>query len=249
MIDINWKPLKEEFKIWQDKGLCLPFWWRDDDAVEPTPALERLAAVSADFNSPVHLAIVPKYAKPELSHYISATPALTPVVHGWAHKNHAPADQKKCEFGLTRSFQECREDMDQALRQMKKLFGAQLNNMFVPPWNRIRPDLIPYLSSDGYKSISTYGPRASQFAASDVLQVNTHLDPIAWHHSRSLEAPDILIQHTVQLMQNRRLNVTDNTEPLGLLTHHLIHDDTVWHFIEQFLVVLREGPVEIFTML
>ena len=34
---------------WRDEGRTLPIWWRDDDAIAPTPALERLLALAERF--------------------------------------------------------------------------------------------------------------------------------------------------------------------------------------------------------
>ena len=31
-----------ELAQWRSEELTLPIWWRDDDAIAPTPALERL---------------------------------------------------------------------------------------------------------------------------------------------------------------------------------------------------------------
>ena len=61
-------------------------------------------------------------------------------------------------------------------------------------------------------------------------------------------APDSLIEHTVILLQKRRAGVHDNAEPLGLLTHHLIHDPAIWAFTEGFIETLLTGPVQLWTL-
>ncbi len=246
MTQINWQPLTEEFRHWQDAGLTLPFWWRDDDAIEPTPQLEMLIALADTFDMYCHLAVIPKFATSALAKRVSTTAHIIPVVHGWSHISHAPTGQKNAEFGATRPIEETATDAILGLQRLTDLFGDRLNPMFAPPWNRIDPELGQHLVAIGYDTLSTYGPRLSRFAAPDLTRINTHLDPIAWHGDRSLVAPDTLVAQTVALMQDRRLGRTDNTEPFGLLTHHLVHDDAIWDFVKQFLTIMRKGPVKPF---
>ncbi len=129
---------------------------------------------------------------------------------------------------------------------MTDLFGDRLQPMFVPPWNRINPELGQHLVAIGYDTLSTYTPRNSEFAAPDLIQINTHLDPIAWRGTRSLVDGTTLVAQTVSLMQDRRIGNADNTEPFGLLTHHLVHDDAIWAFVKQFLTIMLKGPVKAF---
>jgi hypothetical protein len=246
MTTINWQPLTEEFQHWQDADLILPFWWRDDDAVEPTPQFETLIAITTEFDMPCHLAVIPKFATSALAKRVSAATQIIPIVHGWAHISHAPEGHKNTEFGASRPIEDCATDAIFGLQRLIDLFGNRLNRMFVPPWNRINPELGEHLVAVGYNSLSTYAPRTNRFAAPDLAQINTHLDPILWRGDRSLIAPKMLVAQTVALMQDRRLGHTDNTEPFGLLTHHLVHDDAIWDFVKQFLSIMLKGPVKPF---
>ena len=242
----NWQPLTDEFQLWQDADITLPFWWRDDDATEATPQLNTLIGIATDLNIPCHLAVIPKFATQSLAKRISTTDHIIPIIHGWAHENHAPKDQKKAEFGATRPIGDCASDAIQSLQYLQDLFGGQLRPLFVPPWNRIDPEFGQHLVAIGYDALSTYGPRRSRFPTPNLTQINTHLDPIAWRSDRSLVPPEILISQTVKLMQDRRLEQADNTEPFGFLTHHLVHDAAIWAFVKQFLTIMRKGPIKPF---
>jgi hypothetical protein len=242
----HWQPLRDELELWRDAGLTLPFWWRDDDAIEPTPQLETLINIATDCNMPVHLAVIPKFATPALAERLSSAPLTIPIIHGWAHENHAPADRKKAEFGAARAIEDSAGDAILGLQRLTDLFGDQLQSVFVPPWNRITPALGEHLVAIGYDVLSTFQPRKARFAAPNLLQINTHIDPINWRGDRSLVPPDTLVAQTVTLLQDRRLEHTDNAEPLGLLTHHLVHDDVIWTFVKQFLTIMLEGPVKPF---
>jgi hypothetical protein len=58
---------------------------------------------------------------------------------------------------------------------------------------------------------------------------------------------DAILDHTVRTLRDRRLGVTDNGEPFGFLTHHLVHDEAIWKFSEEFLQRFAAGPTRIWT--
>ncbi len=233
----SWADLAREIAFWQTQGLRLPLWWRDDDAIAPTPQLSRLVQASQTAGIPVHLAIIPARATVELAGFVAQNSKhLIPVVHGWAHENHAPPEAKRSEFGTLRP--EAAMEAGRGHARLRALFGAQLAPVFVPPWNRIDPVLLPRLPAQGFKAVSTYGPRHVVWPAPGLQQVNTHLDPVDWHGTRSLVDEDILLAGLCKTLADRRTRRTDPTEPLGLLTHHLIHDEDVWAFCARIFEAL-----------
>lgn len=246
-MNIDWTPLDTELAVWADQRLTLPVWWRDDDAVAPTAALGRLTALSDQTGLAVHLAVIPSAATPALAAAVRANPSLIPVVHGWAHRNHAPQGQKKAEFGAHRTVETMQEETRAGLVRLTSLFGPDVFPMFVPPWNRISPDVVLGLAASGYKAVSTFTPRKTARAAPGLSCINTHLDPIDWKDTRSLVAPDRLITQITGQLADRRLGRADNSEPYGLLTHHLAHDDVIWDFMTTLVTRLMAGPVRPWT--
>ena len=240
----DWTPLRVELELWRAEGLRLPLWWRDDDASVPTEALDRLAGLSRATGLPVHLAIVPAWTGRALADAVAEAPFI-PVVHGWAHVSHAAKEAKKAEYGPDRSPEEMAAEARNALARLAGLFGTRLAPMFVPPWNRIAPQLLPALPDAGYATLSTFTPRRSAEAAPGLAQVNTHLDPVDWRGTRSLVDADALIARTLALLEDRRAGRADATEPLGLLTHHLDHDAAIWDFTARWLDEMRRGPVDV----
>jgi hypothetical protein len=244
-----WAALRAELALWRAENRRLAFWWRDDDAVAVTPALDRLADLAFRTGVPAHLAVIPKYAGQPLADRCAGTPLLIPLVHGWAHENHAPLLQKNSEFGHDRPG--LIQDALQGLHRIEALFGHRHLPCFVPPWNRVFPDLIRDLADLGYSSLSTFSPRKQRLAAPGLVQINTHIDPIDWRGSRSLVNEDALLDLTLRLLQDRRKAMTDGTEPLGLLTHHLVHDDAIWAFTDALLQTLLDGgavPLNLFEL-
>jgi len=244
---VDWSPLLTELDIWRGEGLTLPVWWRDDDAVDVTQHLERLNALSERLDWPVHLAVIPMFATPQLAEFVSRRSNLIPVVHGWAHESHAPKGEKNAEFGDHRSLQDMAESCVDARRRLRALFGDQLAAMFVPPWNRISDDLVLRLPDCGFHFVSTYQPREHTFAAPGLLRINTHLDPIDWRGGKVLRDQNDLIRQITEQLSDRRLGSSDAGEPYGILTHHLVHDDAIWAFCEKLMGILRDGPVHFWT--
>ncbi len=243
-MQIDWSPVTGELALWQAAGLTLPLWWRDDDAVSATPELEQLIALSEAVAVPVHLAVIPKMADTRLAARVAQTNHLIPVVHGWAHENHAPMTDKKAEFGASRG--NVVDEIQVGMARLQTLFGDRLKPMFVPPWNRIAPQHYPSLIKAGFRTLSTFTPRTTPDASLGLQQINTHLDPIAWRKGKTLIATDQLVAQLTQLLVDRRTGLTDNNEPLGLLTHHLVHNAEVWEFTRQVLLTLQTGPVIIY---
>jgi hypothetical protein len=155
------------------------------------------------------------------------------LVHGWAHANHAPEGERKAEFGAHRTLTAMELEARSALREARRVLGDGLVPVFVPPWNRMAPGLAPGLARAGYRGLSTFRDRAQREAAPGLVQINTHLDPIDWRGRRGLADPQRLVATLAEAIARRAGEA--RPEPIGLLTHHLVHDDAVWSFCESLL--------------
>lgn len=241
----DWTDLDQELTEWSRAGLTLPLWWRDDDATAPSNALTRLANLAQKLDMPVHLAVIPAEVDDRLGHDLPNR--MIPVVHGWRHANHAPADTKKAEFGPHRPLAKMQAEARAGLAHLDDQFGTALLPMFVPPWNRIDQTLLPSLSDMGYRWLSTFTPRTSSQAAPGLVRINTHLDPVFWKGNKGLADPDKLVSQVAQQLKDRREGQADKDEPYGILTHHLVHDDAIWTFTEELLSRLLSGPAWVWT--
>lgn len=231
-----WTALRQEFDQWRDLGREIPFWWRDDDAIAATTALDQLLALSCETGVPVHLAVIPAFVEEGLKARLVDTDARV-LQHGWAHENHAPKIEKKAEYRDHRSLDAMRAELLRGQEVLTSLFGARFSPVFVPPWNRISPELVAVLPDLGFSAVSTFNARPTPF------HTNTHIDPINWREDRSAYPVETLVDQTVAVLKARRIGDTDPTEPLGLLTHHLVHDPAIWAFTAEFLEAFNEGPV------
>jgi len=237
----------QELKRWRDEGSTLPVWWRDDDAVKPTSALEQLISLAQQFDAPLHLAVIPETATPELADRLRSTSDVFVLTHGWRHKNHAPPDQKKAEFGAHRSLAAMTEEIVGGRQRLNDMFGNLSLPVFTPPWNRIAPDVVGSLHRLGFRAISTFLPRAQKLAAEGLLQINTHLDPIVWKSGGGLMDIRLLDAQMAGQLEARRSGTADNAEPYGILTHHLVHDEAIWDFTKILLETMTASGVTRWT--
>lgn len=231
---MSWDALRDELALWRREGLVLPFWWRDDDAVAETEALVRLGALADRLDMSVHLAVIPSPA------VAFGGAHFRMMVHGWSHTNHAPASEKKAEFRAHRPLAARLSEARAGLARIEALFGTDACAVFVPPWNRVDEDMEHGLAEIGYRGLSAFGPRAGR-AVDGLVRVNTHLDPIDWRGTRSLVAADRLVAQVVRDLGDRRAGRVDASEPYGVLTHHLVHDEAIWDFAARLLAILLDG--------
>lgn len=243
MLGQQFAPVIGELEIWRDCSLTLPLWWRDDDATAPSSALEQLLALASSFEAPLHLAVVPSWARPALAQRLQAAKQAFAIPHGWRHENHAPPTEKKAEFGAHRPVAVMLSEVEQGWWRIQALFGPLALPVFAPPWNRACPAVVVGLANCGLTALSAFQPRRERFAAPNVLQVNTHIDPISWRGGGGLIETEALAVSIADHLRARRLGRVDNSEPYGLLTHHLVHDEPSWTLIARLIEILMRSGV------
>ncbi|MDX8454319.1 polysaccharide deacetylase family protein [Mesorhizobium sp. VK9D] len=230
--DQIWQPLVEELACWQRAGRQTEFWLRDDDAVNPTTALDRLLDLTGEFAVPVTLAVIPALTDEKLAARLDGAPHATVAIHGWEHRNHAPEDQKKQELGAHRPREAVLDDLARGLSRVTGLHGARAVPMLVPPWNRIDAGLVSDLGSIGFAALSVFGPPKP----ASLAVINSNVDIMDWHGTRGCRDHGLLVQAIIAQLQH----AFDGGEPAGLLTHHLVHDESAWLFLERLFTVTAQ---------
>ncbi len=230
-----WQPLEEELGRWRQVERRAVFWWRDDDAVEPGARLDRLLRIGACFDVPLALAVIPKVAAPNLARCLAPYDAVTVLQHGYAHLNHGSAQEKKSEFGDARKVAEVDAELAAGLHRMRNLFGQRFLSVLVPPWNRLSDRWLPRLSGLGFCAISGFCGGRNPWPGSDLLAVNTHIDLIDWRNGRGFVGIQSAVATIVRHLTQCRTGDDDGaTHAFGLLTHHLVHDEGCWAFLDAF---------------
>ncbi|MCV9946251.1 MULTISPECIES: polysaccharide deacetylase family protein [Rhizobium] len=231
-----WDPLHRELDRWQADGRVARFWLRDDDAVEPTPALETLMALAGESQVPLTVAVIPGLTGEALGVRLAEEAAVAVAVHGWSHTNHAGPQGKKQELGGERPAEAVLGELGEGFRLLQRLHPARFLPVLVPPWNRIDAALIPALPALGFAALSVYG-RAKQDGPMPLL--NTHVDIIDWHGTRGGRSEGELVAELVAELRDR---FAGSQEPVGVLTHHLVHDAAAWDFLSALFATTGRHP-------
>ena len=229
----GWSELDAALDAVAGRGETVRFWWRDDDAGEGSPALDRLLEMAERQGMPLALAVVPAWLQPEAQGQIAASSAVTVLQHGYAHKNHAKKGAKSIELG-GRTAERIVKDLRKGFTTLQDAFGAGFLPVLVPPWNRIDKALHPHLKGSGFTGLSVFGERAGPEVVQGVSLVNTHVDPIDWRGTRGFLGDDAMLE--------RLIDQLDLDEPIGILSHHLVMDEPCWTFLERLLAALMNHP-------
>jgi predicted glycosyltransferase len=240
---IDWSSLDRALSRARERDCPIGFWWRDDDASAHTPELDRLLGLAHRHKAGVALAAIPQRLERSLADRLDGEETAFVLVHGSSHANHAPPGEKKAEFGGHRPVDAMAMEAAAALKMARDLLGSKLLPVFVPPWNRIAPSLMPCLPSSGYDAVSTFRDRPASNPAQGLIQINTHIDPIDWRGTRSLAEPEEIVSILAGAVERRVEGVADKSEPIGFLTHHLVHDEAIWSFCELLMIYLAEKDI------
>ena len=222
---LSWAALEAEVRRRSDAGKPVEFWWRDDDATSPNPALDRLLDLSSTHIVPVALAVIPQDASREL--FEALHDHVTVLQHGTDHRNRAAAGEKKTEYPAHESVQDALDRIRRGKDQLKG--AANFLPVLAPPWNRFRRDLLDKLPGLGFRGISAYGAQPRREAAPGLAQVNTHVDIIAWRCGRRFAGEEQVIAQAMKWL------AADG--PIGWLTHHAVHDAPAWDFLERLFTL------------
>lgn len=236
----GWADLVRELDAWKGAGRVASFWWRDDDAVSVTPALERLLAISGASQAPVSLAVIPRDVQENLAERLHGETQASVLQHGFAHDNHAPDGMRQAEYGDHRP----RDIMIAELAEgWRRLSGFErVLPVMVAPWNRVDDGLLPDLPRAGLTAVSSLGPRVAAEPVAGVRCTNVHVDIVDWSGSRGFVGLDRAVAQVTCHLAARRHNEVDAAEPTEIMTHHLFHDDGCWWFIEELLERTRRHP-------
>ncbi len=230
----NWQTLQAELDAWRDGGHVATLWWRDDDAGQATEGLKRLLEQSAAHAVPLTLATIPTQADNGTAGLVADFPLATVIQHGYAHINHAPKGAGAWELGAHRPRATILNELAQGHAHLDALFGAQFLPVLAPPWSRIDPDLVPDIQRAGLTGLSGFWPRRTIDGAPDLPQVNAHVAVSDWKPEARFAGEENVIYDLLLHLWQRRHGEADPAEPTGLLTHHWVHDEPTWQFLDRF---------------
>jgi hypothetical protein len=180
------------------------------------------------------LAVVPAKASEVLARDLRNSRHVTAVPHGWAHRNHAPEGEKKQEFGAHRPIETMRQELFFAISRTRELFPDRMAAIFVPPWNRIAAELIPALRELGFAALSTFGVSIENRG---IPEINTHVDIIDFRGTRRCREHSALARELAAALSH---SFHRSRYAVGILSHHLVHDEVAFEFLADFFSIARQ---------
>jgi predicted deacetylase len=221
-----------ELARWKAAGQAPVFWWRDDDARRPTPTLDRLLALAIRFDAPITIAAVPDGDIAALAKACAAVPGAELAIHGFRHENRAPAGQPSGEVNDQDRLADVMSNLSAATKVFRR--AGVTPRLFVPPWNNAHRTLKQALDQQGLE-LSCYGEMRR---AAEPNRLDAHLDVMRWKSTARFRGAVRFLLRARRLLAERRTSGAWD-QPLGLLTHHLDHDEPAWRFLEAFLPIAR----------
>lgn len=228
----HFEAVDAELDIWRGEGLQPRFWLRDDDAIEPSDDLDRLIALARHFDVPLLLAVIPALATAALAARLAREPLVTVCAHGYAHRNHMPEGRKAVELA-GRDVDAVLAELTTGRRRLLDLFPGSLSGILVPPWNRVAPEIAARVHECGFTALST---SSWQKTGTRLPELNTQIDVMNWTGGRVGHLSEAIAGELLRRLRQARER---GGAPLGILSHHLVHDETAWSTLESLITYLR----------
>ena len=184
------------------------------------------------------MAVIPASIESSLAPALRELKHLRPCVHGWAHRNHAPPGEKKQELGAHRELAVVLAELEKGQAEVLDAAGGRELRVLVPPWNRIDQSVVERLPRHGFSGLSVFEDRYTDSPPAGLVVRNTHLDVIDWRGTRGCRPQPEMIRDLVDLVKAGSVV----NRPIGILTHHLDHDEEVWEFLEKLGALVQSHP-------
>ena len=204
--------------------------WRDDDASAPTPALDRLIELAGA--RPLALAVIPNGDLNALAARLAKTSLISVGQHGVDHIARSARNGARSEY----SDNATTADLARAIGAARaSMIAAGLEpSFYTPPWNAVQPDLAKALKAVGLTRLSA-GAEAPP--GSDLDYQSSDVDILRWSGGPRFRGGWKVLS-TLNSTLKRRRTSPNPCRPIGLLTHHLDHDETAWAFLAWLLPLL-----------
>lgn len=215
------------------QGRPLALWWRDDDLETLSPELTLCLETLSEVGIAAAFAAIPSGLTPTAVEALESTGSVL-FVHGWAHTNHASAEEKKCEFGTGRPVADRLAEIARSWERLRGIGGDRAVACFVPPWNRIGADLLPALADTGIVALSGFASPKRPAPPASVPRLDTHVDLIDW---RGTGAPIPGETFAARIIEHDGVD-----GPVGILSHHRVTDRGAWTDWQPILRLLSAHP-------
>lgn len=218
------------------------FFLRDDDGGWDDARLHALLDVTAGAGVPIDLAMIPRAASAALAQSLIARMRKRPGLigvhqHGFAHANHESVE-RQCEFGAARGSAAQRDDLMAGRERLREHFGARLDAIFTPPWNRCSAATPALLAELGYSALSRDRGATAQHALPEIAV------DVDWCKQRRVamaQGGDGSAASAVIAAEFARC-IGRGTAAVGLMLHHAVMDAHDLALLGSLLRATRRHP-------
>lgn len=235
--DSAWDEMRFELDLWASAGREARLWLRDDDAVAPTPALETLLRLTRRFDLSLLLSVIPMRAEHSLAQRVKDDPAVEIAMHGAWHRNYAAAGRALEETAPDRGRSTIVAELNEARKRLIELFGRSAGRWYVPPWHRISARVAELLPGIGFDALSTFGDKSH--GCTRLIECNIHIDLVDWDAGRIGRQTSWVALALAKALARAR---AADFRPVGILSHHLDHDETAWSVLADLLANTADHP-------
>lgn len=220
-------------------GAPVRIFCRDDDGGWNDDALLALVRVHARRRIPLDVAVIPTAATPSLVAQLAPFRAALVGVHqhGCEHANHETLG-RRCEFGPSRSAHAQRADIVRGRARLTELFGADVDAVFTPPWNRCTAETVGVLADLGFRALSRDVGAAPLALQPPLVELPVAID---WMKFRRDGVPELaaLGQRVAAALDAA---ATSDDRPIGLMFHHAVMTAADLEAVDALLAVLASSP-------
>ncbi len=212
----------------------LNVFFRNDDVDADEQTLRQLLSSFESLNAPLDLAVIPGRLTEScvalLEEYDRSQFGLHQ--HGWQHLNHETTG-RKCEFGVSRSYDEQLDDIARGQRRMNKAFGQNWLPVFTPPWNRCTEETYRTLDQLGFEALSIDNGKPP-ISGYGFREISVTFDLYRWKGEPAMKSPESVFSELAI-----QVNYLDT---IGIMLHHKVMDAAAFSFLEQLLETLSNCP-------
>jgi predicted deacetylase len=221
--------MDRELAAWRRLGVKPRLWWRDDDARGSTPQLDRLLRLAGP--RPLALAVIPDGDLSALAGRLQTAANVSVGQHGVDHVDRRTSGPPS-EYPEWPSAETLKARIAGGRALMTQAGLAP--RFYTPPWNAVDPGLAAALRAIGLPILSA---GADQVAHDGLDYASAEIDVLSWKRGGVFKGPLRVMSAMRRALVERRRE-GDLGRPVGLLTHHLVHDEAAWTFLERALAWL-----------
>jgi hypothetical protein len=225
-------PLREALDSASEPVVCF---FRDDDVGWRADRLRDLLDLVGELGLPVDLAVIPavldaRTAQELVGRIERSDGRLGVHQHGYAHENHEPSGERKCEFGRARPREDQRHDIAAGRERLGLLLGPAVEPIFTPPWNRCTEATGSCLTELGFEILSREAS-AAPLDAPGLRELPVSVDLLKRRNGARLPVDQIAAIAAAAVKRGG---------PVGVMLHHAEIDRREMEVAAELLKTLAE---------